>query len=404
MVERRTVGVGPLDGLVVVDLSRAVAGPHATMMLADMGARVIKVESPAGDDSRRWGPPWIGAGADRESTYFLSVNRNKESVVLDLTAAADRLVLDDLVRRADVLVENFRVGRLARLGYPIERLWRLNPSLILLSITAFGHDGPAASRAGYDQIVQGEAGLMSLTGDALSGPTKVGVPIADVLAGMNAAFGVLCALVERERTGRGRIVRTSLLASVVGALSFQATRWTVAGEVPGPAGTHHPAIAPYGAFRAADGVLQVACGSEALWRAFASCLGLDAEDSRFADNDSRVRRRAELTVEIEQILHSAPAAVWIKRLDDAGVPVGRIRTLEEVFEWEQTASQGLLVDVDDPRFGTLRLPGPTIRFDDLAHAGGRAQHDAPPALGGHTAQIKQWLRDTRSSELQRDYA
>ena len=226
---------GPLDGIVVLDLTRALAGPHAAMMLGDLGARVIKVESPTGDDTRTWGPPFIDpADGARESTYFLSANRNKESITLDLKDPDDQEVLAQLVERSDVLMENFRVGVLDRLGFPIERLHALNPRLVVLQITGFGHDGPEAQRAGFDQIAQGEGGLMSLTG--LSEPTKVGVPIADLLAGMNGAYGVVSALYERERTGRGRVVHTSLLAGMVGVHAFQGTKWTVAGEVPGLAG------------------------------------------------------------------------------------------------------------------------------------------------------------------------
>jgi crotonobetainyl-CoA:carnitine CoA-transferase CaiB-like acyl-CoA transferase len=207
---------GPLADVVVLDLTRALAGPHAAMMLGDMGARVIKVESPTGDDSRGWGPPFLGEGDRRESTYFMAANRNKESITLDLKDDADREVLERLVRRCDVLMENFRVGVLDRLGYSVQRLHELNPGLVILSITGFGHDGPEAARAGYDQIAQGEGGLMSITGSDPEQPTKVGVPIADLLAGMNGAYGVLAALHERGRTGRGRVVRTSLLSSVVG--------------------------------------------------------------------------------------------------------------------------------------------------------------------------------------------
>ena len=242
---------GPLADVLVVDLTRALAGPQAAMMLGDLGARVIKVESSTGDDTRAWGPPWAGAGEghSEDSTYFMSANRNKESIVLDLKDPDDAEVLAQLVRRSDVLLENFRGGVLDRLGFPVARLHELNPRLVIGSITGFGHDGPEAGRAGYDQIAQGEGGLMSVTGTEL--PTKVGVPIADLLAGMNLAYGVVAALLERHTTGAGRVVRTSLLAGVVGVHAFQGTRWLLAGEVPGIAGAHHPAIAPYGLFATA---------------------------------------------------------------------------------------------------------------------------------------------------------
>lgn len=383
----------PLDDLVVLDLTRALAGPHAAMMLGDMGARVIKVESPAGDDTRGWGPPFVGEGDERESTYFLAANRNKESVVLDLKTEEDREVLAGLVRRSDVLMENFRVGVLERLGFGIERLHELNPRLIVLSITGFGHDGPEASRAGYDQIAQGEGGLMSITGSDSEQPTKVGVPIADLLAGMNGAYGVLAALHERSRTGRGRVVRTSLLASVVGVHAFQGTRWTVAKEVPGMSGPHHPSIAPYGLFHTATSPVQVACGSETLWRSFAAATGIDVDDPRFATNGDRVGHRDELTAVIEEVLAQQPAEHWLALFGGAGIPSGKVRSIDDVYAWEQTRSQGLLLDVDHPTQGALQLPGSPIRFDDNAFSGGRATHEAPPTLGQHDAAIRAWARE-----------
>jgi crotonobetainyl-CoA:carnitine CoA-transferase CaiB-like acyl-CoA transferase len=378
---------GPLAGVLVLDLTRALAGPHAGMMLGDLGARVIKVENPAGgDDSRGWGPPFLGEGEERESTYFLSANRNKESLTLDLKDEADAAVLTELVRRADVLLENFRTGVLDRLGFPVARLHELNPRLVIMSITGFGHDGPEATRAGYDQIAQGEGGLMSLTG--VEEPTKVGVPITDLLAGMNGAYGVVAALFERERTGVGRVVHTSLLSSVVGVHAYQGTSWTVGGVVPGMAGSHHPAIAPYGMFRTATAPVQVACGSEGLWRAFAGALGIDAADPRFLTNLDRVTHRDRLIAEIEAALATDSAEHWLGVLSEAGVPSGKVRTIDDVYDWEQTRSQGLLLEVEHPVHGTLRLPGSALRFDDNAFSGGRRRHLAPPTLGQHDAAIR----------------
>ena len=380
---------GPLSDLVVLDLTRALAGPHAAMMLGDMGARVIKVEAPAGDDTRGWGPPFIGTPEEQESTYFLSANRNKESLVLDLKSDADKVVLTRLVERADVLMENFRVGVLDRLGFSVERLHALNPGLVVLSITGFGHDGPEATRAGYDQIAQGEGGLMSLTGT--DQPTKVGVPIADLLAGMNGAFGVLAALHERSVTGRGRVVRTSLLAGMVGVHAFQGTRWTVAGEVPGLAGSHHPAIAPYGLFETGTAPIQIACGSEGLWRALCTATDLDPTDPRFATNQLRVAHRDELIALLEAHFATDPAEHWLVQLAEAGVPSGKVRTLDDVYAWEQTLSQHLLLSVDHATQGELKLPGSPIRFDDNAFSGGRSTHTAPPTLGQHNEAIRAWL-------------
>jgi crotonobetainyl-CoA:carnitine CoA-transferase CaiB-like acyl-CoA transferase len=383
---------GPLSDVIVLDLSRALAGPHAAMMLGDMGARVIKVEHPdGGDDARGWGPPFVGPEEQRESTYFLSCNRNKESIALDLKSDAGREVLARLVGRSDVLVENFRPGVLDRLGFSVERLHELNPGLVVLSISGFGHDGPEGQRAGYDQIAQGEAGLMSLTGPSPDDPTRVGVPIGDLLAGMYGAYGVVTALHERARTGRGRVVRTSLLAAIVGVHAFQGTRWTVAGEVPRAGGNHHPSICPYGLFRTADAPVQVAVGSEGLWRAFAPLVGLDPADPRFAGNGDRVARREELIGLIEKVFGTEPAEVWLERLAEAGVPAGKVRTLDDVYEWEQTRSQGLLLDVDHATLGRVTLPGPALRLDDAPYAGGRETHTAPPTLGQHTEEILAWL-------------
>ena len=380
---------GPLSDLLVLDLTRALAGPQAAMMLGDMGARVIKIESPAGDDTRGWGPPFIGDEDERESTYFLSANRNKESLVLDLKTDEDRDVLARLVERADVLMENFRVGVLDRLGFPDSRLHELNPGLVVLSITGFGHDGPEATRSGYDQIAQGEGGLMSITGTEK--PTKVGVPIADLLAGMNGAFGVLAALHERATTGRGRVVRTSLLAGMVGVHAFQGTRWTVAGEVPGLAGDHHPAIAPYGLFETGTAPIQIACGSEGLWRALCTALDLDVADPRFASNPLRVQHRDELIALLEAHFATDPAEHWLALLAEAGVPSGKVRTLDDVYAWEQTLSQGLLLSVEHATQGSLNLPGSPIRFDDNPWSGGRSGHLAPPTLGQHNESIREWL-------------
>jgi crotonobetainyl-CoA:carnitine CoA-transferase CaiB-like acyl-CoA transferase len=376
---------GPLADLLVLDLTRALAGPHAAMTLGDLGARVVKIEPPSGDDTRSWGPPFM-EDPERTSTYFLSANRNKESVVLDLKAPDDARLLERMVERADVLMENYRPGVLDRLGFSVQRLHELNPRLIVLSITGFGHDGPEASRAGYDQIAQGEAGIMSLTG--VSVPTKVGVPIGDLVAGVNGAVGVLAALHERASTGRGRVVRTSLLAGMVGFHAFQGTRWTVAREVPGLAGDHHPSIAPYGMFATATAPVQIACGSESLWRALCGALGWDPAEDGFATNPERVAHRASLVERLEAHFADRPAEHWLALLADAGVPSGKVRSLDDVYEWEQTRSQGLVLSVDHPTLGDIELPGSPLRFDDNSYSGGRPTHTAPPLLGEHTDLIR----------------
>ncbi len=381
-----------LSDIVVVDLTRALAGPHAAMMLGDLGARVIKVESPGGgDDSRGWGPPFVGQGSDRESTYFMSCNRNKESVTADLKSEEGKDLLRRLVAQADVLMENFRPGVLDRLGFSVTELHAINPRLVIMSITGFGHDGPEGGRSGYDQIAQGEAGLMSLTGPGPHEPTKVGVPIGDLLAGMYGAYGVLAALHERAATGRGRVVRTSLLAAIVGVHAYHGTMWTVAGEVPRAIGNHHPSISPYGLFHTADAPIQVACGSEGLWRAFAPLVALDPDDERFRTNERRVRRRDELVTLIEQQLVGKASGHWLPLLAEAGVPAGKVRTLDDVYGWDQTRAQGLLIEVDQGASGPVQLPGPPLRFDELPFAGGRASHLPPPRLGEHNESVRAWL-------------
>jgi len=388
---------GPLDGVLVVDLTRALAGPHAGMMLGDLGARVIKVESPgSGDDSRGWGPPFVQPeGGGRESTYFFSANRNKESITLDLKDAGDKEVLTELLRRADVLMENFRPGTLARLGFGTDVVAELNPRLVTLSISGFGHDGPEGQRAGYDQIAQGEAGLMSLTGSGPDDPQKVGVPIGDLLAGMYGAYGVLAALFERERTGRGQVVRTSLLAAVVGVHAFQGTAYTVGGQVNRGLGNHHPAIAPYGLFHCADGSVQLSCGSEGLWRRLCAEFGLDPDAPGLATNGERVGNRQRVIELLEGAFAGIPAEELLARLDKAGVPAGKVRTLDEVYAWEQTLSQGLLVDVEHATAGRLQLPGPPLRFFAPSADGEtettRRQHTAPPVLGADGDAIRAWL-------------
>jgi crotonobetainyl-CoA:carnitine CoA-transferase CaiB-like acyl-CoA transferase len=386
---------GPLDGVLVVDLTRALAGPHAAMMLGDLGARVVKVESPgSGDDTRGWGPPFVQPedGA-RESTYFLSTNRNKESIALDLKADADREVLTAMLRRADVLLENFRPGTLARLGFGTEVLAELNPRLVTLSISGFGHDGPEGGRAGYDQIAQGEGGLMSLTGPDPGSPQKVGVPIGDLLAGMYGAYGVLAALLERERTGRGQVVRTSLLAAIVGVHAFQGTAWTVAGQVGRAQGNHHPSIAPYGLFRCQGGSVQLSCGSEGLWRRLCAEFGLDPDAPGLATNPERVQRRHEVIELLERTFADIPAEELLARLAAAGVPAGKVRTVDEVYGWDQALSQGLLVDVEHSTLGRVQLPGPPLRFfapgPDGETETTRRDHAAPPTLDEDGAALRE---------------
>jgi crotonobetainyl-CoA:carnitine CoA-transferase CaiB-like acyl-CoA transferase len=398
-------GNGPLHDVLVLDLSRALAGPHATMMMGDLGARIVKVETPrGGDDTRGWGPPFRWPSDDghtgepgdegRESTYFLSANRNKESIALDLRGDDDRETFLQLVARADVLVENFRTGVLERLGLGIASLQELNPRLVVLSITGFGHDGPEGGRAGYDQIAQGEAGLMSITGSGPDDPQKVGTPISDILAGMYGAYGVLAALHEREATGVGTVVRTSLLAATVGVHGFQGTKWTIAGQVGRAIGNHHPSISPYGLFRCADGAVQIAVGSEGLWHDFCEGFGLDPDTEGIATNPERAADRERVIALVEEVFAGWNAADLLERLSVVGIPAGKVRSIDEVYAWEQTRSQGLLIDVEHSTLGPLTLPGPPLRFFDGAGAEQtHTEHHAPPTLGEHGDAIRAWLRE-----------
>jgi formyl-CoA transferase len=370
------------------------------MLLGDLGAHVIKVEAlGTGDDTRAWGPFARPDGSEPVSTYFLSCNRNKESIGLDLKTTGDASVLADLIRHADVLIENFRPGVLDRLGFTTERLADLNPRLVILSISGFGHDGPEAERAGYDQIAQGEAGLMSLTGADADHPQRVGVPIGDLSAGIYGAYGVLAALRERDRTGQGQLVRTSLLAALVGVHTFQGAAWTVAGYVGRAQGNRHPSIAPYGAFNCADGIVQIACGNEMMWRRLCAQFGFNPDDVDYETNTSRVEHVEALTELLEQHFASLDTAKLLAQLDAAGIPAGRIRSIDEVYDWDQTRSQRLLMDVDHATLGPIQLPGMALRTFEVSNVGElvestRLEHKAPPLLDADGPAIRDWLQET----------
>jgi formyl-CoA transferase len=396
---------GPLAGVHVLDLARVLAGPYAAMLLGDLGAEVIKVERPgAGDDTRHWGPPFVQAAGDTaagdtgagdtgtgdggESTYFLSVNRGKRSAAIDLKDPGEREFIEALVRWADVLVENFRPGVMDRIGLSDDRLAELNPRLIRLSISGFGERGPDRDRVGYDQILQAEGGVMSLTGTAASRAVKVGVPIADTSAALFGVIGVLGALLERERSGLGQRVSTSLLAGQVGIHTFQATRYLIAGQVPGISGNHHPTVAPYGVFDAADGPLVIAVGNEDIWRRFAPLAGLDPADPRFATNALRLGRLGELRQILDAALGLRTVSDWLDLLRAAGVPAGELRTLDRVYDSEQARAEDLVWEVDHPRLGRIRLPGHPVRYSRSAVAPGLP----PPVLGEHTDELRAALR------------
>lgn len=317
---------GALDGVVVADFTRVLAGPYATMLLADLGAEVVKVERPGvGDDTRTWGPPWAPSGL---STYFESVNRNKTSIALDLASPQDLAQARALVARADVFVENLKPGTMSRLGLGYPELAQAHPSLVYCSISGFG-SGPGADLPGYDLLVQAMGGLMSVTGPAPSEPTKVGVALVDVVTGLHAVYGILAALRHRDRTGQGQLVEVNLLSSLLSALVNQSGAYVGAGVVPGILGNEHPSIAPYAPYATGDGSLVIAVGNDRQFRALVTALGVPelADDTRFTDNPSRVAHRGELRTGLETALAKDTAARWQGRLTEAGVPCGQVNDL-----------------------------------------------------------------------------
>ena len=372
----------PLAGLRVVDLSRVLAGPLATMTLADLGADVVKVERPdGGDDTRHWGPPFAGDDA----AYFLSLNRNKRSVTADLKTADGAQVVRRLAADCDVLIENFRPALMAELGLGLDDLRRANPRLVTCSLTAFGDDGAGeAARPGYDIIVQAMCGLMSVTGEPGGGPVKAGVALLDVVTGLQAAIGILAALAERERTGVGRHVSVSLFDASVAAMVNQAANTLIGGMVPSALGTAHPNIVPYQAFMAADRPFIVAAGNDRLFRRTCEVVGHPewADDDRFSTNQARVAHRSELVPMLAERFASRPAGEWLAALEDAAVLCSPIRTMDEVFDSPEGAA--LVDEVDDPaRGGSLRLVANPLRFD------GRRLPTrlAPPVLGADSEDV-----------------
>ncbi|MCY0905036.1 CaiB/BaiF CoA transferase family protein [Arthrobacter sp. H14-L1] len=380
------LAAGPLEGIIIADFSRVLAGPLATMTLADLGARVIKVERPGtGDDTRQWGPPFSATGA----TYFDSVNRNKESVCLDLTDPADRKLARTLALRADVVVENFMTGTMEKLGLGFADLAVQNPGLIYASITGFGSAGGAAL-PGYDFIVQALGGLMSITGKADGGPVKAGVALVDVLTAKDAAIGILAALTARHATGRGARLELNLLSSLQAALVNQGQAYLGAGQIPGRLGNDHPSIVPYQLLRCADGPLAVACGNDAQFARFAAVLGRDelAADPRFATNSARVAHRGELVELLEQVLHTAPAGHWQTQLTAASVPAGQVATIAEGLDYAVSLGLEPVIEVQDPGGGPagLQVRHPISWTPPL-----RVRSQAPPALGAHDQSVRGWL-------------
>jgi len=373
---------GALQDIVVLDLTRVLSGPYCTMLLADLGARVIKVEQPGrGDDTRAWGPPFVGP----ETAYFLSINRNKESLTLDLKDPRGRAILERLAARADVLVENFRPGTMARLGLDYETVSARQPALVYCSISGFGQDGPRRDEPGYDAVVQAEGGLMSITGDPGGPPFRLGVAVSDIVTGMFAAQGITAALLARERTGRGQYVDIAMLDSTVALLTYQAASYFATAVPPGRMGNRHPTIVPYETFGAADGEFVLAVGNDDLWRRFCRVAGLPglADDSRFATNPDRVRHYEALKPILDERLRTRPRAEWIAALSAQGVPCGSVRDIGQVLQDRQLHDRGMLATARHASLGSIRVLGSPVKMSETP----AAVRTAPPVLGQHTEEI-----------------
>ena len=372
----------PLEGIVVLDCSQVMAGPFCTLLLADMGADVIKVEKPqGGDETRRMGPPFINGW----SAAFLAINRNKRGICLDLRAEEGRTVFKRLVERADVVVENFRPGAMDRLGLGYQELGKLKPSLIYCSISGFGQTGPYRERGGFDLVAQGMSGLMSVTGIPDGPPVKVGVPITDLTAGMYGAYGVLSAYIHRLRTGEGQLVDTSLLEAGMAYTFWESSVYFATGEVPGPLGSAHRLAAPYQALRTKDGHVTIGAATQSTWEALCRAIGREEllDDPRFATSGHRKGLEKELAGLLEQTFGMETTHHWLKLLDAAGVPAGPINNLEQAYSDPHVRAREMLVELTDPDLGTLKNIGIPVK---LSRTPGRIRHRAP-SLGEHTGEV-----------------
>lgn len=384
MNERRA---GPLDGVRVLDLTRVVAGPYCSMFLGDLGAEVVKVEQPGmGDDTRGWGPPFAGG----ESAYYLCINRNKQSLTLDIKSKRSVELLRELVKVADVIIENFRPGTMERLRLSEKELRELNPRLIYASLTGFGADGPMSDWPGYDLIVQAWGGLMSITGTPEAEPVKVGVAIIDLVAGLMLGKAITAALYAREKIGVGQRIDTSLLEAEIASLINVGSNYLVGGKVPTRWGNAHPNIVPYQNFKTADGYLVIGVASEVIWRRFCQAIGRAEliDDNRFADNSKRVANRVELIRLLGEIFLQRNNAAWFKLLTDAEVPCAPVQTIDQVFQAPQVLHRDMLMEVEHPTAGKIRMAGIPVKFS-VTPASVRMP---PPLLGEHNSEIlKNWL-------------
>ncbi|HYE90212.1 MAG TPA: CoA transferase [Terriglobales bacterium] len=385
----------PLDGIRVLDLTRVLAGPFCAMILADMGAEVIKIEEPGkGDDTRSW-PPFV----EGEATYFMSVNRNKKSITLNLKAPAAKKIFTDLVKKSDVVLENFRPGTMEKLGLGYASLAKLNPKLVYCGVSGFGESGPEGGRGGYDLIVQAESGLMDITGFPDGPPVKMGTSIADLVSGMSAAHGVTLALLARTRTKKGQKVEIGMLDTMAALLTYQAGIYWGTGRTPARRGNEHPSIVPYEVFKAADAYVTLGVANNSLWER--CCGAMDrpdlVKDPRFATDAARVENRATLVPLLNEILGERSADEWMKRLEAAGVPAGRIRTVPEVCESEHLKARGMIRTLKHPKAGGITVMGVPIKL----HATPGEVKTPPPTLGQHTDQVLRTLLKLTPAQIKK---
>ena len=398
---------GPLSHIRVLDLSRVLAGPWAGQNLADLGAEVIKIERPrVGDDSRAFGPPWVkdGSGKDtRDSAYFTSANRGKKSVTVNIAVAEGQALVRELARGGDVLIENYKYGDLARYSLGYDDLRELNPRLIYCSVTGFGHTGPYRTRPGYDFMIQGMGGMMSVTGEPDGapggGPQRAGVPIADIITGMYASIAICAALAQRAHSGAGQHLDLALLDSQIALLAYQNTNYFATGVPPERIGNLHPNIVPYQPFRASDGELILACGNDNLYRKFCEAAGCAelASDPRFATNGKRVENRTELTRLLSEVFKKRSKREWLELLEAAGVPNGPINDVAQVFDEPQVKARGVRIELEHAAAGRLPMVASPMRF-----SGTPIEYRlAPPLLGEHTAEVLRVLLGKSEAEIAR---
>jgi CoA:oxalate CoA-transferase len=381
---------GPFSNLLVLDLTRVLAGPYAAMMLGELGARVIKIEPPVkGDDSRHIGPFIKTKSGKIKSGYFMSVNRAKESIALDLKAESDRKIFEALVTRADVLIENYRGGTMEKLGYGYEALKDKHPRLIYAGVSGFGHTGPYAKRPAYDMVVQAMGGVMSLTGHPGGAPTRVGTSTGDITAALFATIGIVTALYDRERTGRGQKVDVAMLDSQVAVLENAISRYVATGDVPGKLGSRHPSIAPFAAFATADGHIAIAAGNDDLWARVAKVIGRDEliTDQRFRTNPLRVEHVEAMAAEMEESLAAQTSRQWLAALEAEGVPCGPINTVADVMVDPQVLARNMIVETLDPDLGPIRMQGNPVKLS--GHEDPKTRGPAPDLDADRAAILKE---------------